>query len=168
MPSHEIQRLLPRHFRMLELRLAGMKNRQIAEILDCSEQCVYVVSRSPLFIAEFNRLSKEQNAKAIAEERDAFVGKAKALLNEAAEQAAQTQISLLESEDDSVKLRASGSILDRALGRSDDRSAAGTTVNVQINTQDAQLLSLALKEANQNASRQEPITDSSATSSSED
>lgn len=158
--GYQIQRMLPRHFQMLKLRLAGLKNCQIANILGCSPETVGIVARSPLFIAEYNRRLKDQNDSAIGEEAQAFASKARIILEENAEKAANTQVDLMDSEDDSIRLRSSGSILDRALGKTDGPGASGgPSVQVIINTKDAQLLILALKESS-NGQDQDSAADS--------
>lgn len=148
---HEIQRMLPRHFKILEMKIAGYSNVDIAKTLEIHENTVSAVSRSPLFVSEFNRQMQKQHDNALADDRAAFVSRAKSILDSASERAAEVQVELLDSEDDSVRLRSSGTILDRALGR-DDGLKGGTTVNVQINTQDAQLITTAFKES-QNGSK---------------
>lgn len=166
--SKEIQRLVPRHFRMLDLKMAGYTNKQIADVVNCSEGSVKIISRSPLFIAEINRRLSTRNENKAEEEVLAYASKARIILEKSGENAATTQVDLLESDDDSVRLRASGSILDRVLGKTDAGSTAGTTINVQINETHAQLLVLALKESS-NAQRQlEPSPDSTTAGATED
>lgn len=162
----EIQRILPRHFKMLELKLAGMSHAAIARTLGCTEQNVYIVTRSPLFIGEFNRRMKEQNNTDIQDHQEAFANNARRVLEEASESAAEKQVQLLESEDDSISLRASGSILDRVLGKSDIQSAEAANPTVVINAEHAELLVLALKESN-HGTGQEPGSNGSSTECSE-
>lgn len=168
--NYHVQRMLPRHFRMLDLKVAGLTNRAIAEMLGCTEQSVGIVSRSPLFKAELNRRLKERNEDAVVAEAESFASKARITLEENAGLAATTQVELLDSEDDSVRLRSAGSILDRVLGKPEGGDASGgAQVNIQINAPDAQLLITALNESKeiQHGRRQEPAADSSATDTSE-
>ena len=129
------------------MKLAGYNNVQIADACECSTQNVYVVSRSPIFVSEFNRQMQDTHDAAIAQDRAEFVQKARDTLGDAAPAAATRLVELMTSDDESVGLRASGSILDRALGPTTDKAHGGTVVNVQINTVDAQLLTTALKES---------------------
>lgn len=169
--GYEIKRMLPRHFKMLELRLAGLSNRAIAEMLGCSAQSVGIVVRSPLFQAEYNRRLDQQNTSAAIEERDAFASKTRSILEQNAEKAANTQVDLMDSEDDSVRLRASGSILDRVLGK-DGPTASGPQLKIEINAQDAKLLVTALNESKElqhgGYSQENAAADCSAAGPSED
>jgi hypothetical protein len=144
---YQIQRLLPRHFKMLDLKLEGIPNREIAKILDCSEGNVHTVTRSPLFLRELNERMKKRNDDAVHHETEAHLGKVRSILEQNAEKAANTQVDLLDSEDDGVRLRSSNSIMDRVLGRTDVVATAGTSINVQINAEKAQLLNVALQES---------------------
>jgi hypothetical protein len=157
---------------MLEMHLAGMSQKAIAEALGCTPQSVGIVMRSALFRAEYNRRLKEQTGGAIADEVDAFASKARMTLEKNAEKAAETQVELMEdSLDDSVKLRAAGSILDRVLGKAEGREASGgPQVKIEINAQDAKLLVTALNESKEisNGEVQDAAADSSAAGPSED
>jgi hypothetical protein len=146
--KNHIQRMLPRHFKMLDLKMAGMTDRAIAEMVGCTPQSVGIIARSPLFKAELNRRLKERNSTAVEDEIEAHASKARSVLEGHAERAATVQGELLECDDDSVRLRASGSILDRVLGKPEgSETSGGTQVNVQINAKDAQVLITALKES---------------------
>jgi hypothetical protein len=101
-----------------------------------------------LFVAEYNRRLKAQTDGAISEELEAFASKSRSILEQNSEKAANTQVDLLDSEDDSVRLRASGSILDRVLGKPEGPGASGgPQVKIEINASDAQLLVTALNES---------------------
>jgi hypothetical protein len=146
--AHEIQRLLPRHFKILELMLAGYKNVEIAEVVGCTRETVYAVSRSPLFVAELNRRMKDQTENGISDHVNAFESKAKMVLQKNAERAAKVQEELLESEDDSIRFRSSAHILDRVLGKPTDPNATERSgLKIEINGDRAQLLITALKES---------------------
>lgn len=145
--THQIQKLLPRHFQILDLLVAGHKNTEVAEIVGCTRETVYAVTRSPLFINEFNRRMRTRNVDGPAQQAEAFESRARSILNQSAERAAEIQVGLLESNDDSVKLRASGSILDRALGKVDSGVTGSNVTNITINSERADLLLLALKES---------------------
>ncbi|MHA1962062.1 MAG: hypothetical protein ACW99U_17795 [Candidatus Thorarchaeota archaeon] len=169
--QHHIQNMLPRHFRILDLMLAGLKNVEIAEVVGMTPQAIGIISRSPLFKAELNRRLKDRNGDAVEEEVTSIVEKTRTILENSAEEAANTQVDLLGSEDHSVRLRASGSILDRVLGKAEGQETSiGTQVNVQINAKDAHILTQALhesKEIHHGRIQSEPAADSSATCSSE-
>ena len=151
MATAEIQRLLPRHFKIMDLMLAGIKQVSIASMVGVTPQMVGVVVRSPIFKKEFQRKLVLQNGEShnrVQKEMDSFAGKARSIIDCNSEKAAMTQVDLLDAEDDSVRLRASTSILDRALGKIEAATnASSTSVKVEIHTKDAQLLILALTES---------------------
>lgn len=147
MAQHQIQRLLPRHFKMINYHVAGMTNRQIADMLGVTEQSVGIVLRSPMALAEVQRQLKARNNGEVTDEAEAYASKARITLQQNSEKAAQTQVELLDSDDDSVRLRASGSILDRVLGRQDANASDGPHVKVEISAKYAQLLVTALNES---------------------
>ena len=164
---HEIKRLLPRHFKMLELKLAGLGNKEIAEALGVTPQNVYAVSRSPIFNAEYQRQLEAQNTDSLRQVVTDTEEKVKQILLDNAESAATTQATLLDSPDESVRLRASNSILDRVIGKPQDKSGQpGMGVSINIETEQANLLVTALKESSNG--RKISIPDQKAARTSED
>lgn len=146
--NYQIKRMMPRHFRMIDLHVAGLSNVDIAKTLECTPQSVGIVLRSPIVRKEIQRQLSIKSDGSIEQDLDAFASRALAALEESSEKAANTQIDLLESDDDSVKLRASSSILDRVLGKPEPQHASeGAHIKIEINTQDAQLLMVALQES---------------------
>jgi len=170
--KHQIQQMLPRHFKIVHLHVSGLSNVAIAKVLDCSYQTVGIVLRSPLVRAEIQRLTIAQNNGTIQHDADAFASKARMILEENAEKAAQTQVDLLEdADDDSVKLRASGSILDRALGKVEGReTSGGSSITVNIESADVKLLVTALSESKEldDAEGSNSTADSPTTGSTQD
>ena len=163
-----IQRMLPRHFKMMEMKLAGFSHSEIAKTLECSDQNVWVVTNSPLFIAEYNRQMKlQQEDNGLVQTKEAFISKARSILESSSELAANTQVELMASEDDSIRLRASGSILDRALGKEDGKGI-GPSLHVVINNADAVLISNTFKESQNGTKQLEEQTDCSITQNPQD
>lgn len=161
----ELKRLKDRHLKMANLTLAGLTQQKIADIIGCSINTVSYIQRSPLFVAELNRRRKLDNGQAEKMEVEAHLGKVRSILQQNSELAAETQVDLLGSEDDSIRLRSAGSILDRVLG-SKDSPSAGVSVNVQISGDDTKLLIIALKES-QHAQSDYSTADGSTAASSE-
>ena len=152
----QIQRMLPRHFKMVELHVAGLSNKAIAETLDCTPTSVSLILLSPIVKKEITTLLQTESNGSITQDLDAYASKAIKALKDNSHRAAQTQIDLLDCDDDSIRLRASGSILDRVLGKPDSKNASeGTQVKIEIKTQDAQLLILALNESKEISSNAE-------------
>lgn len=172
--TYQIQRMLPRHFKMMELTLAGMTQVAIAEMLGCTRQSVGIVQRSPIFRKELQTRQKDMNTEAVKDVVVKFAEQAQKTLENNADRAAMTQVDLLDAEDDSVRLRASSSILDRALGKPEgQQSSSGPSIKVEIHANVAQLLMTALtesKEINSDAQHQitsEPAADGPSADDSE-
>ena len=149
--KQQIQRMLPRHFKMVDLHVAGLTNRAIAEILGCTPTSVSIVLRSPIVKKEVQiRLyeSRDNPKGTIHQEIEAADDRARNLIVESAPNAAAVLVDLLDADDDSVKLRASGSILDRAIGKPESQNASGEAqLRIEINSKDATLIMIALKES---------------------
>jgi hypothetical protein len=152
-----IQRLLPRHFKILELTLAGHDRKAIAQALEMSEPTITNVQRSPLFQAELVRRRREGEGATVATlDREAALGRARSLLEEASVGAAEKMVELMEAEDTSLQHRAAADILDRALGKSGQKESVPV---VNITAEQVQLLNIALKES-QNGQPQAPAAHS--------
>ena len=147
--KHQLQRLLPRHFKMIELHLAGLTNRAIAETLDCTAQSVGIVLNSPIVRKEVQQKMTDKSHGSIAETVEAHDSKVVQILEKSSERAAYTLQELMEhSDDDSIKLRASTSILDRVIGKPDSKNAGeGVQLKIEIDAKHATLLMLALNES---------------------
>lgn len=155
--KYQLQRLLPRHFRMVELHLAGLKNIAIAETLGCTAQSVGIVLRSPIVQKEIQTKMRDQSHGNIADTTKAYDSKVMGILERSSVRAAQTLDDLMQqSDDDSIKLRASTSILDRAIGKPESKNAGeGAVLKIEIDTKQATLLMLALTESKEHSNAQD-------------
>lgn len=143
---YHVARLLPRHFKILELTLAGHDPDVIAKIVECSRRSIGMIQMSPIFQAEISRRRKEaKESDVLGEDRKALLGKARSILEQATEQAAEVQRELLQEDNPSVRLQASNSILDRVFGKAGDTKGSSPMVN--ISADQVQLLVLAIKES---------------------
>ncbi len=137
-----IKRLLSRHFKIIEMALAGHNNTAIAKAFSMSKQSITMIMNSPLVQQEMARRRSESDEAAVMElDRDAHIQKARMVMDKAVEKAAQTQVDLLESDNDSVRLRAADRLLDRVFGTTKDQAPI-----VQITAEQIQLLNLAAQE----------------------
>lgn len=163
---YNITRMLPRHFKILELALAGHAAKAIAESVGMERNSVSMVLRSPLFQAELTKRRREtvaENAEVARNDRDGILGRARITLENAVERAASRQVELLEADNEAVALKASTLILDRAIGKAEEQTAP----KVQITIEQANLLCQAEKESN-NGRRQESTAHSEAANPPED
>lgn len=151
--SYKVQRLLPRHTKILKMVLSGYDRKQISEITGSSLWQVTAVMRSPLFQAELARGKREGTHNDLELERSAEVGKARSvlqqtreILDKAAPEAAETLRNLLNNGSSGIKLQSAKTVLDRVFA-SEDGPTSGR-ININITTEDSALLILALKESN--------------------
>jgi hypothetical protein len=139
--SNEIQRMMPRHFRILELCLEGLPIKAVAEEVGMTPQGVSLIVKSPLFQEELQRRRGERDGG-----NDSLaalsIDRARRLMEEKAFDAANTHVKLLESNDERVAQKSASAILDRVFGKHDDRG-----VSVVIEAESVQLLQLALMES---------------------
>ncbi len=152
---HMVQRLLPRHFKIIEMVKAGHTNKAIAETIGLHQDTIGYITRSPLFQAELARRRSEDNTQEIlGMDHDAVIGKARSILEQNATAAAEKHVELLETDDPALQMRAADKILDRVFGKAEDRSVKPV---VSLTAENVQLLVLALKES-PNGQNSEPAT----------
>lgn len=107
-----IKSLRAKHFRIVELSLAGWKSTDIATETGLVPESVARILRSPVFQGELARRRKEQTIRVDSVEAD-LRSPAAQILAEASSVAAQTQVGLLESESEKIQQTAAMDILDR-------------------------------------------------------
>ncbi len=141
----QIQRLLPRHFKIIDLAVAGHDTKVIAETVGMSTRAVTTILRSALAQQEIALKRKAQGeAQILGMDRDATRGKAQSILEQASVRAAEKQVDLLQCPDPSIALRAADRILDRVFGKADETKKS---LVVNITAQQVELITSALKES---------------------
>lgn len=140
--SNGLQKLIPRHFKILDRYLEGVSQVDIAKELGMHAVSVGLIVRSPVFQNELakRRSERDQEDKVL---RQTNLVQAKSILENGASKAAEVQVNLLGSEDERVQLASSNSILDRVFG--DEKGPVQGSV--VINTESVQLLNLAVQES---------------------
>jgi len=142
---HKVQRMLPRHFQILDMVMAGHSNEVIAKTIEVHRDTVGYITRSPLFQAELARRRKEDNTEEIlGMDRDAIIGKARSILEQSVEAAAEKHVELLDTEDPALQMRAASQILDRVFGKAEEKSVRPV---VSLSAENVQLLIIAMKES---------------------
>lgn len=153
--QRNVQRLLQRHYKIIDLAAAGHDVKTIAETLGMKPHSVGLILKSPLVqheLAKVRQRSKESEI--LGMDREALRGKTLSILEQASVKAAEVVQELLDDVNPTVRLRASDSILDRIFGNQKDGHGASTVIN--ITAENIQLLHQALKEseyAGQNVKR---------------
>lgn len=152
--DYQIQRLLPRHYAIVDLAAAGHNYKVIADMVGMAPQSVSLILRSPLVQAELvRRRSQSQDAKILGMDNDAMLGKARSILEKAAEKAAKTVEHCLDDDDGTLRLRAANSILDRVFGKADEKSSRQV---LNITSDQTNLLILAIQESHSGHVRKNP------------
>ena len=142
----EIQRLLPRHYRILDLVLSGQYTvKAIAQQMDMSPQAVSLIINSPVFQHQLARRRRE-----IEKQRDESLSialaEAQEELKRAAPQAARVHAELLEDEDPRVRQSSANAILDR-VGLGKQQIQQGQVSITVLDENALRLLGEALKES---------------------
>lgn len=144
--GYHIQRMMPRHFRIMDLVLQGKTCVQIGKELGCHPDTVTNVSHSPIFQDELaRRRARIERQRDDAAAVETF--QAKQVIEEAAVDAARAQVDALESPQATIKLRAADAILDRALGKGGPAKADTTPGTIVLSAERIDLLMLALRES---------------------
>ncbi|KKM90310.1 hypothetical protein LCGC14_1239880 [marine sediment metagenome] len=140
MPN-EIDRLLSRHWKIMDLSLAGWGSKQIAEALGITPQTVSNVTNSPIFQDEMAR--RRGNIEKTSDTELALTpSKAKEKLDTLALGAAEKLGQLIDSRDEAIAHRSSVAVLDKVLG-----GDMGKVRPIVINAEAVQLLQLTLEES---------------------
>lgn len=141
----QIQRVIPRHFKVIDMAVAGHDNKVIAETLSMSIGQVNLILRSPIAQSEIARIRKESTeAEVMGLDRSAALGKARSIIEQASVAAATTLENELLAEKPEVRIKAANSILDRAIGGGKDDRRASV---INITGEQIALINLALKES---------------------
>ena len=128
----ELQRLLAKHHAMLDLSLAGLSHKAIAEQLNITTQTVSNVTNSTLFQEAMARRRTSLDNR-IDHQLSSTIEQARLALEAEAMNAAEVQIDLLISEDERVRQTAATSILDRVgIGKKDDGVASVVVLDVDL------------------------------------
>ena len=138
----ELSRLLPRHYKILELALEGFDTKEIALAMEMSPVGIGLIINSPLFQDELSRRRKTREN----QHDDVLVSTAidaQNTLQKAANLAAQTQVGLLSSEDPRVQLQAASAVLDRVL----EKKSSGSQGVLVLGVDALKLLEEALSES---------------------
>ena len=161
-PASVVQRMLPRHFQILEMIKAGHTHKTISETFNMHRDTISALARSPCFQAELVRRRKEDPDSDMLElDRKAILGKARSILEQSVDAAATKQVELLETNDPALQLRASERILDRVFGKSDEKIASPV---ISLSAENVQLLVLAMKESDDAQATEQPTNGEAARS----
>lgn len=140
----ELQRLNPRHQKMIELTLQGFKPGEIAEQLGVSREGVtWVLGSAP---AQDELARRRASQERIHDDTVAStVVKAAARIEAASLDAANGLVDLMGSQDERVRLLSIKEILDRA-GASTSAKSSGATVQI-LSAERVQLLVQSIRES---------------------
>lgn len=142
MPLKELQRLMPRHFKIVDLILGGLSHTEVAQEVGMSATGVQHIAQSLVFQTELSR-RRENQEKALDVQHVSTIRKATETFEAAAEEAADKVVSLMQgAEDERVQFTASREVLDRA-----GMSAKGSEPAVTLDVKSLELISIAISES---------------------
>lgn len=113
---------------MVDLHIAGLKNTQIAEEMDCTEQSVGMILRSPIVQEEIARRRGMVDRK-VDEATANVVARAKQLLEQNTERAASELCKQIGSEDKRLSQNACLEVLEMAFGQKSNTQGPTVVVN---------------------------------------
>ncbi len=149
--SYNLKTLNPRHFKIIELSLRGYTNKQIAEELSMTSMGVSIVTNSPNFQRELaiqKVILDERKIDSIANESHAPpVSNADVVatkLREATLNAVEKLTQKIDSEDETISMKASLEVLDRGGHPKSTKVENIETLNVSLSDEAADRLARAL------------------------
>jgi predicted transcriptional regulator len=141
---NDIQRLLPRHHKILDLHLSGLTTSQIATELGVTPQTVSNVTRSPVYQGELSRRRDDRNSE--SDDANArYLLETKRRMELAAGEALDVHINGLKSESETMKHRSAEAILSRVYDKNPAQNSS--TPSIAINTESVNLLIAAMGES---------------------
>jgi hypothetical protein len=145
MSQHELQRLLPRHYQILDLWLGGHGPKEIAQAVEMTPQAITLITKSPLFQAEAAR--RRSNVEAKTDDRLASVPSlAKEVLEQASLEAAMVHVENMGNADPRLRYQSAEAILTRTIGEKKDSQSQPA---IQITVENLNLIQQALSESKQ-------------------
>ncbi len=143
--KHSVEKLNPRHYKILDYCIAGLTNRQIADKLGMGRIQVGIVVASPSFQHQF-ALRRQQEEKTQSEFEATKIDEVKEVLQKNAKDAADKLIGGMTSQDEKIVLKSATEILDRT-GYPKEQKVIGGPVGAQIliNSADMVLLKESLE-----------------------
>jgi len=140
--TSDLQKFTPRHFKILDMAIAGLQAKDIASKLQMSPAQVHNVIRSPSFQHQFairRKLSEErQDSDSIDEVKEVLSNNAKA--------AANKLVDGMASDDSKVVLKSATEILDRTgYTKKEDRHQSENVIQINISTDEATVIKESLE-----------------------
>jgi thioester reductase-like protein len=141
--SYEIERMLPRHYAIMEASLNGLSNVTIASHFDMSPTAIGQILLSPIVQSEMAKRRGQRVAQLDKAALD-YVAQAKEEIEKSSLAAAKTLKVLMDSSDENIRLKSASKILDQVFATKDNKSSSG---NLILNVDQLQLLQIALVES---------------------
>lgn len=144
MGQHELQKLMPRHFKILEMFLNGQTRKTVAQAVGMTPEAIGQIYYAPLFQNELARRRALRENESDKEERE-YVDKAKKKLREHAEGAVGVHVELMgdEAADPRVRQISADAILDRVFEKGGQTQAPA----IVLSAEKVEILQVAMQEA---------------------
>lgn len=139
---YELQRLLPRHHKILEMCIDGFGAKEIAEVVGMTPQAISLITNAPLFQDALAK-RREVVVKKIDQIRVSTVQTARERLESAAEDAANVHITALDDEDVRVQQASATAILNKVFDKADLKASG----NVVLSADTINVLAVAIEES---------------------
>lgn len=144
---HQLRRMLPRHYRIIELCLAGFTRKQIAQAMQMSEAGIGLIINAPIFQDELAR-RREALEKSSTTALAYGPQRAKEILEDAAVEAASKHVELLDADDPAIQQRSAGYILDKIFREDMGERVGGAAQVTVITAERLQLIQNVTRELN--------------------
>lgn len=133
-----LKALNAKHLRIADLYLGGKSVDEIGAEMGLRPTTIRLLTRQPLF-QDYVARRREQQRKSEDELKAGHLVLARQRIEEAAVQAVETQVSLLGSQDESIRLRSSAEILEMAFGGEavKDLKSQQNQMNINVLGEDA-------------------------------
>lgn len=138
----ELSAIKARHKCIIDLHLAGLKNVDIAEQMDCTDVSVGMILRSPIVQAEIARRRTTVDRK-VDDATANVIQRAKQIMENASTSAAQKLVEQIDHDDPRVAQAAAKSILEETFGSGVSKTPHSV---IQINISQMAVLQQALRE----------------------
>ena len=137
--SKQIQKLMPRHYKILDLSIMGLNATEIAKELKMTAGQVRIIMKAPCFQHQFG-LRRSMHEEKISEQAAVNADATREALVKSATDAAMTLVNGLNSLDEKIKIKSAESILDRTGYPKETKIEGGINQTIVIDSKQLNLM----------------------------
>jgi hypothetical protein len=142
--SKQIQTLMPRHYKILDLAILGLNPVDIAKELKMTSGQVRIIMKAPCFQHQFG-LRRSMHEEKVSEEAVVNLDQTRETLTRSATLAAEALVGGLSSGDERIKIKSAESILDRTGYPKETKIEGGNNTIIAIDNKQLNLMNDTLK-----------------------